>query len=114
MGTVTDKIYKEIKSRNLNITEFANAIGLSRDTIYNLSDETIKYATIKKIAAVLKLPISFFINDETEEKQKNLKTGIKKDTVTELLEKQTRLLNELKSINTDLKQELNKSKKKSK
>jgi len=108
---MTDKIYKEIKDRNLSITDFAKDIDVSRDTIYNLSDDTIKYATVKKIAEVLNLPISFFINDEDEKRQKVKKTGAKKNNLTELIEKETRLLNELKSVNSEVKQELKKFKK---
>jgi len=108
MTKVTDKILSEINSRNISITDFANDIGVSRDTVYNFSDDTIKYITVKKIAEVLNLPISFFINDEEEEEKRKGKKGMKKDVVNVLFQRQSKLLNELNIVAKELQKAMKK------
>ncbi len=107
MSELTDKIYKVIEDRNLNITAFAKQVGLSRDTIYNLSDETIKYSTIKKISKVLNLPITYFISESKELVHSNSrKEAKKKRDKLALIERQKQLLNELAIITSEVEKEL--------
>jgi DNA-binding XRE family transcriptional regulator len=60
------KIEKLIESKSINKTRFAELIGVSRDTVYNLSDESIKVATLIKVSEVLGVPIMHFFEKQDE------------------------------------------------
>ncbi|MBA2612568.1 MAG: helix-turn-helix transcriptional regulator [Bacteroidetes bacterium] len=55
------KIKKALEASKLTHAEFADKVGISRDTVYKLNDETIKLATIEKICQVLGLDFAEFI-----------------------------------------------------
>ena len=68
MRNIADKIIETVKERNIRITALAKEIGVSRETIYKLSDDSIKLSTIKKVAEFLEVPITYFIEDEPAKK----------------------------------------------
>lgn len=59
--TITNKIDKAIEAAGITKTAFAVKIGVSRDTVYNWTDESIKFSTLLKICEVLRLDILDFI-----------------------------------------------------
>lgn len=63
MVSISDKIRGIIEAKNLNKTEFSKQIGMARDYVYNLSDETIKVSTLIRICDVLKIPIIDFFSE---------------------------------------------------
>jgi len=110
MNEITDKIFKELKNRKIKITEFAQKMDVSRDTVYKWTDETIRYATIKKIAVYLNLPISHFVNDNNNQKFKIQKPKAKNQLKVKQISKgQIKLINKmnnLKKIANTLKKEV--------
>lgn len=59
------KIDKLIEDKNLTKTAFARIIGVSRDTVYNL-DENTKLSTFIKISEFLKVPLSDILDNKKE------------------------------------------------
>jgi len=104
MEIIKDKILKTVKKKKIKITEFAKEIGMSRAAIYNLTDETIKYSTIKKIANYLDVPVSDLINDDAKTK---IKTGVSKQK-KESAKQLNRLLNKLASVHSEFRKEFKK------
>jgi len=107
MAGIIEKIFNIIEQRNVNITEFTQQVGIARNTIYSLTDDSIKYSTLRKIAKVLNLPITYFISDEEEQIHVNSrkKAKQKRDKLA-LIERQKQLLNELAIITTEVEKEL--------
>jgi len=111
MAEIVKKIFNIIEIRNLNITEFTEQVGIARNTVYKLTDDSIKYSTLKKIAKVLNLPITYFISEEEEQVHQNSRKRAKqKRDKLALIERQKQLLNELAIITAEVEKEL-KSKK---
>jgi len=103
MNEITDKIFETLKQRKIKITDFAKDMDMSRDTIYKLKDDTIKLATIKKIANYLDLNFSDFINVDDKKKWKKQKKS-KSVNNTETRKSQMRLESKIKLLkkNADL------------
>jgi len=103
MNEITDKIFETLKQRKIKITDFAKDMDMSRDTIYKLKDDTIKLATIKKIANYLDLNFSDFINVDDNKKWKKQKKS-KSVNNTETRKSQMRLESKIKLLkkNADL------------
>jgi len=111
MAGIIEKIFNIIEDRNVNITEFTQQVGIARNTIYSLTDDSIKYSTLKKIAKVLNLPITYFIFDEEEHLHESSRKRTKKERdELDLIQRQKQLLNELALITKDVETKL-KSKK---
>lgn len=53
MGIISHKIEKRIEAVGISKTAFAERVGISRETVYNLSDEGIKFSTLFCTAAAL-------------------------------------------------------------
>jgi DNA-binding XRE family transcriptional regulator len=65
--SLIDQIEKILESKSIRKTEFAAKIGLSRDTVYNFTDENIKVSVLVKIcifytsASAMKMAHTLFL-----------------------------------------------------
>ncbi len=66
MDTIIFKINKLLEQKKITKTAFAKQVGIHLDTVYNLTDEGVKFSTLIKICEVLNVPISHFIENDTE------------------------------------------------
>jgi DNA-binding XRE family transcriptional regulator len=114
------KINEQIKATNLTTAEFARRVGVSRDTVYNLSEKTAISTYFKIIEVLGKKPEDFFKPMNDYEKLAKL-THIAEEAETfgevnykqkyyETLEK-LNLANERIMAFTDQKKDLTKNKK---
>ncbi|MDF2449434.1 MAG: Cro/C1-type DNA-binding domain [Bacteroidota bacterium] len=71
MASISYKINELREAKKLTKTAFAELIGVNRDTVYNLSDESIKVSTLLKISEKLDVPVSFFFSSAEATKTKN-------------------------------------------
>ena len=102
-----DKIKAEINSQNVNITELADTLGVSRGTVYNLGENTKIGIVFKLLNALKKQPCDFFCNEGvnyTDNDNKHLSLvgegsinyGIDyKQKYLDLIERHTKLLEEM-------------------
>lgn len=60
------KIEKLIEAKKVNKTRLAEQIGVSRDTVYNWTDDNIKISTLSKISDALEVPIGYFFGEAGE------------------------------------------------
>lgn len=63
MSGITYKINKLLEAKNLNKQDFANKIGVSRDTVYNWTDENFKVSVLLRVAEVLEVSVMYFLSD---------------------------------------------------
>jgi transcriptional regulator with XRE-family HTH domain len=81
MGKLTQKIDKAIEAKGITKTAFADKIAVSRDTVYNWTDENIKVSTLLKISDTLGVPIAYFLeepqNEVSEPQAGYAKKGVK-------------------------------------
>lgn len=82
MGFITHKIEKRIEAEGITKTAFALKIGVSRDTVYNWTDESIKFSTLLKVCEVLKMQIEDFI--ELPKEVNEPKPGYTKGKITRM------------------------------
>lgn len=68
MSNIIYKIDKVRASQRFTKTEFAKLIGLSRDTVQNLNESSLKVETLIKIAEVLSTPIEYFFKKDAKSK----------------------------------------------
>lgn len=88
MSKIVYKINKELEYRRINKTEFADKIKVSRDTVYNWTDENIKISVLKRVSDFLGKDISYFLNDDAE---------LSKKTEANSIETLTYLVSDIKS-----------------
>lgn len=63
MNPITDKIRQEIEGRNLNKAKLSRNINMTRKSVYNLKDESVKLDTFLKICKELNLSPSLFLSE---------------------------------------------------
>lgn len=66
--SVVYKIKKLIEAEKTNINAFSEAIGISPKGVYKWSDESIKVYTLLKVSEFFNKPISYFFDQEVENK----------------------------------------------
>ena len=88
MGVIQLKVDKYIEQHRLTRQEFADRIGIHRDSTYNLDDDSIKLGTLRKISDVMGITITSFF----EEPKADL-TEKKKHEMAETLMNMARELN---------------------
>lgn len=57
------KIEKLIESRHINKTRLAEQLDISRDTVYNWTDENIKASILMKLSDILQVDMMYFFSD---------------------------------------------------
>jgi len=72
MSSISHKIEKLLEAKSLTKSRFAELIGVNRDTVYNLTDETIKLSTLLKISEVLGVSISHFLPNSVGNNQQKI------------------------------------------
>lgn len=82
MGSIIYKINKEIEARHINKSDFADKIGVSRDTVYNWTDDSIKVSVLKRVSEFFDMDIIEFLSDD-KGKQQEPKKG-KTNVILEL------------------------------
>ncbi len=91
MGKIIQKINKELEKRKIEKTYFAEQIGVSRDTVYNWTDENIKASVLKRVSAFLDIPIGEFLHEDnsigtnTDKKSVQTLTSLVADIKNELV-----------------------------
>ena len=72
------------QERNMNMTEFANLLGTSKQVIrrYEIGENTPKITTVSKYAQILGVSLSYLINEDCTDRN----AGIKKVSPSELTE----------------------------
>jgi DNA-binding Xre family transcriptional regulator len=77
MSSISYKIDKLLEVKKLSKTKFAKLINVNRDTVYNLSDETIKVSTLLKISEILDTPIEYFLEKTPQKTAKVSEPAVK-------------------------------------
>ncbi len=68
MTSISYKVNKLLEAKKITKTAFAKQVGIHIDTVYNLTDESIKLSTLLKFCEVLNVPINHFLETENYEK----------------------------------------------
>ena len=106
MRNISDKIIETVKQKNIKISALAKEIGVSRETIYKMSDESVKFSTIKKAAEFLDVPITYLIEAEPAKKSSKKKAKPTKPLDKKAIEQVEKKLS--KKLTTIIKFELEK------
>ncbi len=67
MISITERIFKTAKEKKVKKSKMAREIGVSREMMYKMTDQNIKYATIKKMAVVLNVTVAYLTNNDNNE-----------------------------------------------
>lgn len=62
--SVVFKIEKLREAKKLSKADFAELLGISRDTLYNWTDDNIKVSTLLKVSDILGVDISYFLSEK--------------------------------------------------
>lgn len=68
MSNIIGRIEKIIEQKKLSKAEFARLMGISRASLYTISDDSLKFSTIEKAAKILGVSVSYLIDTNNEEK----------------------------------------------
>lgn len=118
MSTIVYKINKLLEDKKVSKTDFAKAIGVNRDTVYNFTDDSIKVSLLLKISDFLGVSVDYFFSKEEKKEAKTKISIVAEESevygVTNYKEKYFETLEKLNACNervlafTDLKKNVTK------